>query len=240
VDRETVTEQLLYEIGDPSRYQTPDVSLDLTGVEVTDLGEDRVEVNGAKGLPPPDTLKVSCAYAHGFAAKGDLVVCGADAAEKARVCGEILLERVRLGGYELARTEIELLGAGAAMTGGFSPRGRFANLSAGQVAIMGGAQIPPHEVVLRVSAWDPRKDAIERFCREFSPLVTSGPPGITGYAGSRPKPRPVLSYWPSTVSRIRVRAQVESATAAELAILPPSENAPARDGGGSLPRRAGT
>jgi hypothetical protein len=232
VDRQTVTEQLLYEIGDPSRYLTPDVTLDFTGVEVSDLGGDRVEVNGAKGSPPPAALKVSCAYAHGFAAKGDLVVCGADAAEKARVCGEVLLERVRLGGYELARTEIELLGAGAALPGGFSSEGPFAAYAASAVPDRGEtktpsrkmplremppAVMPPREVVLRVSAWDLRKDAIERFCREFSPLVTSGPPGITGYAGSRPKPRPVLSYWPTTVARTRVRAQVGTKTAADLA-----------------------
>jgi hypothetical protein len=83
-------------------------------------------------------------------------------------------------------------------------------------------------VVLRVSAWDPRKEAIERFCREFSPLVTSGPPGITGYAGSRPKPRPVLSYWPTTVDRERVHPRIEGARASELA-GPPSWGAVARE-----------
>jgi hypothetical protein len=229
VDRETVTEQMLYEIGDPARYLTPDVTLDITGAEVSDLGGDRVEVKGAKGFPPPETLKASCAYAHGFAAKGDLVVCGADAADKARVCGEILLERVRLGGYGLARTEIELLGEGAAMPGGFSPDGPYRALAtaaaAGARAMAAGrgeAGAAAIEVVLRVSAWDARKEAIERFCREFSPLVTSGPPGITGYAGSRPKPRPVLSYWPTTVARSRVRAQVETGAAADLSVPPPS------------------
>lgn len=212
VDRETVTEQLLYEIGDPARYLTPDVILDVSETEVEDLGADRVRVIGAKGLPPPSTLKVSCAYANGFAAKGDLVVCGADAVDKARACGELLLERVRLGGYELARSEIELLGTEAALPGGFSPDGPYA----GFVATGSAGGMPPREVVLRVSAWDSRKEAIERFSREFSPLITSGPPGITGYAGSRPKARPVLSYWPTTVARTRVPARIEAYTAAEL------------------------
>ena len=219
VDRESVTGQLLYEIGDPARYLTPDVTLDFTSVTVEDPGGDRVRVKGAKGSPPPATLKVSCAYAHGFAAKGDLVVCGADAAEKARACGEILLERMRLGGFDLARTEIELLGTGAALPGGFSPGGPY-SVPAVVAAVAPAAGSPsgsqPREVVLRVSAWDPRKEAIERFCREFSPLITSGPPGVTGYAGSRPKPWPVLSYWPATVARERVPARVLSRTAAEL------------------------
>ncbi len=232
VDRETITEQLLYEIGDPARYLTPDVTLDITGVEVADLGGDRVEVKGAKGTPPSATLKVSCAYAHGFAAKGDLVVCGADAAEKARFCGKLMLERVSLGGFDLARTEIELLGAGAARPGVFSPHGPSAKhppaappaadpsfAPAGGGVKVAGPESPLREVVLRVSAWDPRKVAIERFCREFSPLVTSGPPGITGYAGSRPKPKPVLSYWPSTVAASRVHARIGTGTAAELAAL---------------------
>jgi len=221
VDRETVTEQLLYEIGDPSAYLTPDVTLDLSEVEVEDLGADRVRVKGAKGLPPPSTLKLSCAYANGFAAKGDLVVCGADAVEKARACGDIILERVRLGGYALARTEIELLGTGAALPGGFSPDGPFAAFAATAQATGPSREDmdrkAPREVVLRVSAWDPRKEAIERFCREFSPIITSGPPGVTGYAGSRPKPRPVLSYWPSTVARTRVPARVVARAASELA-----------------------
>ncbi|MBW8887606.1 MAG: DUF1446 domain-containing protein [Fibrobacteres bacterium] len=217
VDRETVTEQLLYEIGDPSAYLTPDVTLDLTGVEVDDLGRDRVKVKGAKGLPPPSTLKVSCAHANGFAAKGDLVVCGADAPEKARSCGEMIIDRVGLAGFTLARTEIELLGTEAALPGGFSPEGPFGKLAAPARATGSAGGIPPREVVLRVSAWDSRKEAIERFCREFSPIITSGPPGVTGYAGSRPKPRPVLSYWPSTVSRTRVPARVQTRSATELA-----------------------
>jgi hypothetical protein len=136
---------------------------------------------------------------------------------------------VRLGGYGLARTEIELLGEGAAMPGGFSPDGPYRALAtaaaAGARAMAAGrgeAGAAAIEVVLRVSAWDARKEAIERFCREFSPLVTSGPPGITGYAGSRPKPRPVLSYWPTTVARSRVRAQVETGAAADLSVPPPS------------------
>jgi hypothetical protein len=229
VDRETVTGQLLYEIGDPASYLTPDVTLDFTGVEAEVLGRDRVRVKGARGRPPPAILKVSCAYAHGFAAKGDLVVCGADAADKARACGEIILERVRLAGHSLARTEIELLGTEAALPGGFSADGPYGAQAAAARATGSAGGMPPREVVLRVSAWDPRKEAVERFCREFSPLVTSGPPGVTGYAGGRPKARPVLSYWPATVARERVAARVGLAAAAALAMRDgPSPASPSR------------
>ncbi len=225
VDRESVSGQLLYEIGDPARYHTPDVTLDMTSVEIEDLGRDIVKVSGAKGIPPPETLKVSCAFANGYAAKGDLVVCGADAADKARACGEMILERTKLGGYPLARSEIELLGTEAALPGGFTADGPFAAYAAPAQALGAAGGMPPREVVLRVSAWDKDKAAVERFCREFSPLITAGPPGITGYAGARPKPRPVLSYWPSKVSRARVPARVDLKSAEELAAGPQREAA---------------
>ena len=60
---------------------------------------------------------------------------------------------------------------------------------------------PPFEVVLRVTVRDPNRAAVERFCREFAPLVTSGPPGIAGYATGRPTPRPAFGYWPALVPR---------------------------------------
>jgi hypothetical protein len=216
VDAESVAEQLLYEIGDPARYLTPDVILDLTGVSLENQGPDMIRVKGARGLPPPAELKASCAFAHGFAARGDLVVCGDDAVAKARYAGELIRERVRLAGYALARSEVELLGTGVTLPGGFRADGPYREWAAGRAAAAGKA-VPPREVVLRVSAWDPRREAIERFGREFAPLITAGPPGITGYAGSRPKVRPVLSYWPTKVARSRVSARWRMRTAAELA-----------------------
>lgn len=198
VNRETVTEQLLYEIGDPARYHTPDVTLDFTGADVIEVGPDLVEVTGVKGVSPPATLKVSCAYGNGFSAKGDLVVSGRDAAGKAKAAGEMILDRVGQAGYPLRRKYLEVLGSGATLPG----------------VVQGAAELK--EVVLRISVWDKDKKAVERFCREISPVITSGPPGISGYAGSRPKPRPVLSYWPTTVERDHVRPVVYVRAAREL------------------------
>ncbi len=201
VDCDTVVEQLLYEIGNPAGYLTPDVTLDITDVELEQAGKDVVLVRGAKGHAPPATLKVSCAYENGFAAKGDLVVCGRDAVLKAEACGKIILDRVRLAGHALQRQAVEVLGTGACLPGIAIP----------QTGLM--------EVMLRVSVWDPDKRAVERFCREISPLITSGPPGITGYAGSRPRSRPVLSYWPTTVAREKVRGAVHLGLAEELSAV---------------------
>jgi hypothetical protein len=190
VSRETVTEQLLYEIGDPERYHTPDVTLDFTSADVTEIGPDLVEIAGVRGVPPPATLKVSCAYGNGYAAKGDLVVSGRDAADKAKATGAMILDRVGQAGFPLRRKYLEVLGSGATLPG----------------VPPGGAEL--REVVLRISVWDKDKKAVERFCREISPVITSGPPGISGYAGSRPKPRPVLSYWPTVIDRRQVNPVV--------------------------------
>lgn len=199
VNRETVTEQLLYEIGDPACYHTPDATLDFSETGVEDLGGNRVRITGTRAVRPPATLKVSCAYENGFAARGDLAVCGWDAVEKARAAGEMILERAGLSGRAPERKLVEVLGTGATLPG--------AEIQAAGLK----------EVLLRVSVWDPDKRAVERFCREIAPVITSGPPGISGYAGSRPRPRPVLAYWPTTVDRGRLRPVVHVCCAGELA-----------------------
>lgn len=190
VSVESVGEQLLYEIGDPAHYLTPDVDTDFSRVRLSPEGPDRVEVGHARGSPPPETLKVSIAYQDGFIASSTLVICGRHAETTARAAGAMILERVRRAGVKLARTQVEILGAGDTAPDIVAP------------------EASPWDVVLRVSAADPSRQALERFAREFAPLVTAGPPGVTGYVGGRTKPRPVLAYWPTTVSRSRVRAEV--------------------------------
>ncbi len=193
VTRRTVVEQLVYEIGDPQHYLTPDVDCDFTTVEVEDLGNDRVRISGATGRPATNTYKVSLAYRDGWMATGTLLVYGPDCREKAAACGRIILERCKLAGLELARSNIELLGAGAGVPGAFFHRKYQA----------------PGEVVLRVTAHDPRREAVECFARQFAPLITSGPAGLAGYAAGRPQVRPVFAYWPTLVEKRLVEPVVE-------------------------------
>ena len=108
VNRETVAEQLLYEVGDPSAYLTPDVVADFTSVALTERGRDAVHVGGARGKPATDTYKVSIAYRDGWGASGTLVIAGPSAAAKARRCGEIVLERLRRAGAEPRHAHIEV------------------------------------------------------------------------------------------------------------------------------------
>ncbi len=193
----TVAEQLVYEIGDPAHYLTPDVDADFSHVQLENDGLDRVRVSGARGLPAPESLKVSLAYRDGYIAAGTLVIRGRDAELKALRAGDAIFARLRRAGIELARTHVEILGTG------------------GPIAQDPKSASEPWEVVLRVSAHDPSKTAVERFTREFAPLVTSGPPGVTGYTGPRPKPHPVLAYWPTTISRNQVTPAVTVQTAKE-------------------------
>jgi hypothetical protein len=194
VNIETISEQLLYEVGDPAVYLTPDVVADFTSVRLTEPGPDVVRVEGAKGKPATDSYKVSIAYRDGWMASGMLVIYGWDSAAKARRCGEILLNRVKRAGYDLARTNIECLGAGDSVPGPWTPR---------------RIQESP-EVVLRVSVHDARREAVERFTKEFAPLVTSGPPGVTGYTTGRPAVREVFAYWPALVGKEAVHADPAS------------------------------
>jgi hypothetical protein len=186
VNRETLAEQLLYEVGDPARYLTPDVVADFTSITPHDTDGTTMHVTGARGTPATDTYKVSIAYRDGYTCSGTLVISGPDAAAKARVAGAALLARA---GGEVARSNVETIGAGAC-SGGI-------------------VQSDPVEVVLRVTVYDPERAKLERFAKEFAPLVTSGPPGVTGYTTGRPGVREVFAYWPALVDKRVITPGVE-------------------------------
>jgi hypothetical protein len=193
VNRETVIDQLVYEIGDPAHYLTHDVDVDFTSVEVDKVGEDRVALRGASGRLAPASYKVSLAYRDGWMASGQLLVYGTDCREKAQESARIVFERCRLAGYELARTHVELLGYGGGVPGTWFWR----------------KYQTPGELVVRVAAHDPRREAIECFARQIAPLITSGPAGLAGYAAGRPPVRPVFAYWPTLIPKFLVRPKAE-------------------------------
>ena len=186
---ETVTEQLLYEVGDPAAYLTPDVVADFTSVALRQAANDVVEVTGSRGKLATDSYKVSIAYRDGFASSGMLAIAGPDAPMKARRAGEMLLERLKRIGLTFAASNIETIGAGDVVLGVLPT-------------------VVPPEVMLRVSVRDASKAAVERFTKEFAPLVTSGPPGVTGYTTGRPAVREVFAYWPALIAKSAIREEV--------------------------------
>ena len=185
----TVKEQLLYEIGDPGNYLSPDATVSFLTLRVDQLATDRVRVSGATGRAPPPGYKVSATYRDGYKAHGQLTIFGHDAVKKARHAGEALLTRLRDAGCEFRETLIECLGTGA------SVRGIASRVSDTHLV----------ETVQRVSVAADTKPTVERFTKEIAPLVTCGPQGVTGYATGRPKVLPIFGYWPCLIDRSLVQ-----------------------------------
>jgi hypothetical protein len=192
VTRPTVTEQLVYEIGDPSRYMTPDVVADFTSIQLIEGGADRVRISGAKGAPKPAMLKASISYHYGWKAVGTLVYSAPDALAKAETAERIVRQRLSELPVSFEKTHTEFFGVNAC-------HGSLAPLLA-----------EPAEVQLRVGARGQDKAAVERFTREMIPLVLSGPPGATGYGEGRPQAREIVAYWPALVPRDAVTPRVEA------------------------------
>ena len=191
VDLRTVKEQILYEMGDPSTYVTPDVTADFGTIRLEDEGGDRVRVHGIRGRPPTPFLKVSVAHAAGYKAVGTLVYAWPDAAAKARAAARILRERLDRLGLAFERVLVELVGWDA---------------THGHLAGDPPPDLP--EVQLRVGVRGEDRAAVERFTREVAPLVLTGPPSVTGFAGGRPRVQEIVAYWPALIDRATVEPHV--------------------------------
>jgi hypothetical protein len=194
VNTAVVSEQMLYEIGDPARYLLPDVICDFTQVTMAQAGEHRVNVRGARGLPPGPSYKVSATWMDGFRCTAQLTIVGIDAAKKARRTADSILVRTRelfaqQGLADYSRTHIEVLGSEA---GNFGPHAQ-----AGAV----------REVVLHLAVMHPQKPALEIFAREIAPAGTSWSPGTTGAAG-RPSPAPCTRQFAFLLDKNRLAPRV--------------------------------
>ena len=190
VSVQTVTEQLLYEIGDPRSYITPDCVADFTTIMLESAGADRVKLSGIKGKPATDSYKVSMSYLDGYTAVGTLTYAWPEAMEKARAADGILRKRLDALGLKYDEIRTEYVGV---------------NACHGPIAQPGG---DPNEVMLRVGVRGRDREAVERFGQEIAPLILTGPPAVTGFAGGRPKPGEVISYWPALVRKTAVTPSV--------------------------------
>jgi len=191
VSTDTVKEQLLYELGDPKNYITPDCIADFTSVRLADGGPDRVRVSGIRGGPRPLSLKLSIAYANGWKAIGTLVYSWPQALEKAKAADAIVRERLRGLGLSFEEIYTEFFGVNACQ----------------------GPAAPPNpdppEVQVRIGVRGPDKKAVDRFTRELIPLVLNGPPGATGFGEGRPAVREIVAYWSALVPREEIVTRVE-------------------------------
>ena len=188
----SVKEQLVYEMGDPHEYITPDCVADFTSIQLADDGENRVRVHGIKGKPFTEFYKVSISYSAGFKAIGTLVYSWPDAFEKAKAADKILRERLDRLGLKFDKVLTEFVGANAT-------HGHLAGEPSNDIA----------EIQLRVGVRGADKKAIERFTKEIAPLILTGPPSVTGFAGGRPKVEEIVAYWPALIPKKEITANVE-------------------------------
>ena len=179
-------------MGDPANYITPDCIADFTSIQLKQESEDRVHVSGITGAKATDTYKVSLSYKDGYKLVGQLTVAGPDAVEKAKLCADIVFDRVALDGVE------------------FAPEERFIEIVGTNVCHAGILTAPeePAEVILRIGAKGHDKEKLNRLGMEIVPLVTSGPPGVTGFAGGRPKATDIISYWPALMAKDKIKCSV--------------------------------
>ncbi|HZF67993.1 MAG TPA: acyclic terpene utilization AtuA family protein [Gemmatirosa sp.] len=188
----SVAEQLVYEMGDPTSYITPDVVADFTSIRLEEVGPDRVRVHGIAGKPATDKLKVSIAFRSGWKAVGTLVYSWPEALEKAQLADRVLRERCDRLGLRFDEFLTEFVGVSA---------------THGPLAGSAASELP--EVQLRVGVRGGDRASVERFTREIAPLVLNGPPSVTGFAGGRPKVEEIVAYWPALVDKSVVQTRVE-------------------------------
>ncbi len=171
VSTDSVKEQLLYEMGNPKEYISPDVVADFTTISVEDAGKDRVFISGIKGKPSTLFLKVSASYTDGYKANGSILIGGTELKKKSEIFSKILWDKV---GEDFEMKNSELLGA--------DDNNNFG------------------KAILRFGVYDHDINKINKFGKEISTLILSGPAGAA-VTGGRPKPQKVIGYWPALIRK---------------------------------------
>ena len=192
VSAAVVKEQLLYELGDPRQYITPDCVADFTSIQLRDAGADRVEVSGIRGAPRTPFLKTSIAYSAGWKAIGTMVYSWPQALEKAAAADRIVRARLKALDLQFDEIHTEYLGV-SACHGPIAP-----------------PNLNPPEVQVRIGVRGANRDAVERFTREVVPLVLNGPPTATGFGEGKPAVHEVVAYWSSLIPREEITTRIET------------------------------
>ena len=185
ISRDTIREQLVYEMGDPKHYISPDVVADFSQLELTDVSRDRVGVKNAKGYPSTHFLKVSMAYEDGYKAVSSIVISGGRVLNKAREFEKIFWKRLNT---KYKKTNTEYVGYNACH----------------QDLV---EDIDPNEILLRFSVYDDDLEKIKAFSTSIAPLILSGPPGVA-VIGGRARGQQVMTYWPTLIPKTLIQTTV--------------------------------
>lgn len=191
----TCAEQLLYEVGDPGAYLNPDVSVDLTDVTFTQVGNDEVAIHGFKGAPPPVDLKALIGVHEGYLAEQFVLYAGSGAMDRARLARDILVQRFTRSGIDLTHVRFDFIGVNAVHREA-TPEGHP----------------DPYEVVLRIAMRSSRMDQVRLVQREVDPMAATGPAGTGKWAPMADTARPVIGLRPASIARDVVQPAVELVT----------------------------
>ena len=190
VSFDTVREQLLYEVLDPAHYLTPDVDANFTSVKLENVGPNRVSVSGASGATRPESLKVCIGYEDGWLGEAQVIYSWPQALEKAERADVLLRKRLERAGFQALELRTDFIGYNG-LHGPLAPR-----------------PVEPNEIVLRVAAHVRDQAEAEKLFRELVPLGLNGPPTAAG-VGGRPRPRELLTLWPTLIPRTEVEPSVK-------------------------------
>ena len=163
--------------------------VDFTSFNLEETSNNTITVSGVKGFKPTDTFKVSISYFDGYKASGQLTISGPNALDKAKKASEIIWSKLKVSGAIFDKTSTEYLGL-SSCHGSISKKPNIIN-----------------EIVLRVGVRSLCKDSVERFTKELAPLITAGPPGITGFAEGRPRVREIVAYWPTLIDKNLIKTK---------------------------------
>ena len=191
----SVGEQMLYEIGDPRAYYLPDVVCDFTQVQLAQVGDNRVELHGARGLPPTNQYKVSATHPDGFRCTASCLLAGLDAVAKAERVSQAIIAKTEeifaeRGWGPYKEVCIELLGSEAT----YGPHGQRRDT---------------REVVVKIAVRHAKKEALVLFSREIAQAATGMAPGLTGIVGGRPTVYPVIRLFSFLVDKNACNLEVE-------------------------------
>ncbi|HVP00362.1 MAG TPA: acyclic terpene utilization AtuA family protein [Bryobacteraceae bacterium] len=188
-------EQLLYEMGNPKEYITPDCVADFTTIHLEQAGPDRVRFSGIRGRAETLFYKVSISYSAGFKATGAMVYAWPDAYAKARAADRILRQRLEHLGLRFDAIRTEFVGANACH-----------GIASAEPSPEVAAQLA--EVVMRIGVRSENRAAVERFTKEIAPLALNGPPVVTGLGSGRPRVEEIVAYWPALIPKSAVTPEV--------------------------------
>ena len=188
---DTVKEQMLYEIHDPSAYLTPDVIVDLTNVRLENIGPNQVRVTGTRGKPRPDSLKVVMGYEDGYAGQVIVGFSWPDAMQKARKVDEVIRIQLERNGLRYQEVRTDFMGY---------------NALSGPLAHENESEL--NEVFLRMVVKAKTKQEAAKFSRLFPPLALNGPPSMSGFSGNS-APRALLGMWSTLIPREDIEANLK-------------------------------